>query len=32
VHLAEGAAQSSRGEFVKDYTIAAVIQELDNEG
>jgi antitoxin ParD1/3/4 len=30
-HLAEGAAQASRGEFVQDYTVAAVIQELDNE-
>jgi len=32
VHLAEGAAQASRGEFVQDYTVAAVIQGLDNEG
>ncbi|MGZ8918248.1 MAG: type II toxin-antitoxin system ParD family antitoxin [Methylobacter sp.] len=31
LHLAEGAAQASRGEFVQDYNIAAVIQELDNE-
>lgn len=30
-HLAEGAAQASRGEFVQDYTVAAVIQELDSE-
>lgn len=32
VHLAEGAAQASRGEFVRNYTVAAVIQGLDNEG
>ena len=32
VHLAEGAAQASRGEFVQNYTVATVIQELDNEG
>ena len=32
VHLAEGAAQAGRGEFVHDYSVAAVIQELDNEG
>ncbi|WP_240348101.1 type II toxin-antitoxin system ParD family antitoxin [Methylomonas sp. EFPC1] len=30
-HLAEGAAQASRGEFVQDYTVAAIIQELDSE-
>ncbi|QPK61787.1 type II toxin-antitoxin system ParD family antitoxin [Methylomonas sp. LL1] len=31
-HLAEGAAQASKGEFVQDYTVAALIRELDNEG
>lgn len=31
-HLAEGAAQASKGEFVEDYTVAALIRELDNEG
>ncbi|QWF71883.1 hypothetical protein KEF85_05330 [Methylomonas paludis] len=31
IHLAEGAAQASRGEFVQNYSFAAVIQELDNE-
>ncbi|NOV32611.1 type II toxin-antitoxin system ParD family antitoxin [Methylomonas sp. ZR1] len=30
-HLAEGATQASRGEFVQDYTVAAIIQELDSE-
>lgn len=32
MHLAEGAAQASKGEFVQDYTVAAVIRELDSEG
>jgi antitoxin ParD1/3/4 len=31
-HLSEGAAQAERGEFVSDYSIQGVIQELDNEG
>jgi antitoxin ParD1/3/4 len=29
--LAEGAAQANRSEFVHDYTVAGLIQELDNE-
>lgn len=30
-HLGEGAAQASKGEFVQNYSLATVIQELDNE-
>ncbi len=30
-HLAEGADQAARGEFVRDYSIASVIGELDAE-
>ncbi len=31
-HLAEGAAQAERGEFVDDFSIDGIIDELDNEG
>ena len=31
-HLAEGADQARRGEFVDDYTIDKLIAELDDEG
>ena len=31
LHLAEGAAQAARGEFVADYSIQSVIHDLDNE-
>lgn len=31
-HLAEGAGQAARGEFVTDYSIAGLIDELDQEG
>ncbi|MCB1807260.1 MAG: type II toxin-antitoxin system ParD family antitoxin [Candidatus Competibacteraceae bacterium] len=30
-HLAQGAAQAARGEFVEDYSIESVISELDQE-
>lgn len=30
-HLAQGAAQAERGEFVEDYSIEKVISELDQE-
>jgi len=30
-HLAQGAAQAARGEFVEDYSIEKVISELDQE-
>lgn len=31
-HLAQGAAQAARDEFVEDYSIDKVISELDQEG
>jgi antitoxin ParD1/3/4 len=30
-HLAEGAAQAERGEFVDDFSIESLIEELDSE-
>jgi antitoxin ParD1/3/4 len=30
-HLAEGTAQARQGKFVQDYSINAIIQELDDE-
>ncbi|NOS89476.1 MAG: type II toxin-antitoxin system ParD family antitoxin [Methylococcaceae bacterium] len=30
-HLAEGAEQARHGEFVQDYSINAIIQELDDD-
>jgi antitoxin ParD1/3/4 len=30
-HLAQGAMQATRGEFVKDYSIETIISELDAE-
>lgn len=30
-HLAQGAEQATRGEFVEDYSIETVISELDRE-
>lgn len=32
LHLAEGAAQAARGDFVPNYSVQRLIQELDNEG
>ena len=31
-HLAEGAAQAKKGQFVKDYSIDKVIETLDRQG
>ena len=31
-HLAEGAAQVGKGQFVKDYSIEKVIEKLDKQG
>jgi antitoxin ParD1/3/4 len=31
-HLAEGAAQAARGDFVPNYSVQKLIQDLDNEG
>jgi len=31
-YLADGADQAKRGEFVEDYSIDNIIDELDNEG
>lgn len=30
-HLSEGAGQARRGEFVQDYSIEALLQDLDQE-
>ena len=30
-HLAEGELQAARGEFVKDFSVAQLIEELDRE-
>ena len=30
-HLAEGEEQAKRGEFVKNYSVGSLIEELDNE-
>jgi antitoxin ParD1/3/4 len=30
-HLAEGAAQAARGEFVKDFSMEGLLAELDQE-
>jgi antitoxin ParD1/3/4 len=30
-HLAEGEAQAARGEFVKDFSMVQLIEELDRE-
>lgn len=30
-HLAEGEARAARGEFVKDFSMARLIEELDRE-
>lgn len=32
LHLAEGAAQAARGDFVPNYSVQRLIQDLDNEG
>jgi len=32
LHLAEGAAQAARGDFVPNYSVQKLIQDLDNEG
>lgn len=32
LHLAEGAAQATRGDFVPNYSVQKLIQDLDNEG
>ena len=32
LHLAEGAGQVARGEFVPNYSVQKLIQDLDNEG
>lgn len=32
IHLAEGAAQAGKGQFVKDYSIEKVIEKLDKQG
>ncbi len=31
-HLSEGAQQAAKGDFVQDYSVNNIIQELDNEG
>jgi len=31
-HLSEGAQQAEKGEFVQDYSVNNIIQELDSEG
>lgn len=31
VHLAQGAAQAAKGEFVDDYSLASLLSELDRE-
>ena len=31
LHLSEGARQAERGEFISDYSIQGIIEDLDNE-